>query len=145
MKLENEADLPIAQGRLFVFPQPKDVNPVKITLPLVGWSRVPSMCSSVLFPAPDCPTMATVSPASTCRSRVNQNVDRLAVAVPFAEFDSLDQRLGHAFSLRTESHPPSEAGRLPGGIDVASRQINREAAVTARKYSGYIFTGRVFT
>ena len=34
----------------------------KITLPLVGVSSPPSICSRVLFPEPDFPTMATNSP-----------------------------------------------------------------------------------
>src|SRR5215472_11549713 len=41
-------------------------RPVTSTAPLVGASRPPSSCSSVVLPEPDAPTIATRSPAATC-------------------------------------------------------------------------------
>src|ERR1700751_4363331 len=40
-------------------------RPAIITVPLVGASRPPRTCSSVVFPEPEAPTMATRSPAAT--------------------------------------------------------------------------------
>ena len=37
------------------------------TAPVVGWSRVPIRCSSVVLPDPDGPTTATSSPAATAK------------------------------------------------------------------------------
>ena len=43
-------------------------RPSTETMPLVGRSRPPSMCSSVDLPEPEVPTTATNSPCSTLRS-----------------------------------------------------------------------------
>src|SRR5690349_13716992 len=43
-------------------------SPCSSTLPALGASSPPKRCSSVLLPEPEAPTMASVSPACTCRS-----------------------------------------------------------------------------
>ena len=44
-----------------------EVSPMRIVPPSVA-SSPPSTCSSVLFPTPEAPTIATISPFSTDRS-----------------------------------------------------------------------------
>ena len=69
VELEDEADLPVAErGELAPRGCAKTSSPSNSTLPAVGRSSAPRRCSSVLFPTPDSPTIATRSPAPTSRS-----------------------------------------------------------------------------
>ena len=43
-------------------------TPSMVMVPESGLSSVPMICRSVVLPAPDGPTMLTISPAPTCRS-----------------------------------------------------------------------------
>ena len=62
----------------------------------VGPSSAPSRCSSVLFPAPLAPTIATISPRATLRSTPSRtSTDVVAAAVGLAHPAGLEQR-GHS-------------------------------------------------
>ena len=60
--LKNEADLAAAQQRHTVLVQARDILPVQKDPAQVGVSRPASSPSSVLFPLPEGPMMATNSP-----------------------------------------------------------------------------------
>jgi hypothetical protein len=47
---------------------PMSASPMR-TVPASNRSRPPRTCNNVLFPTPDAPTIATISPASTERAR----------------------------------------------------------------------------
>ena len=62
-------------------------------VPLVGISSVPRMCSSVLLPQPLGPTIASVSPAETCRLtplRTWSGSPRVGKSLVRSESSSLD-------------------------------------------------------
>ena len=50
-------------------------TPSSRTVPALGGSRAPRMCSSVLLPLPDGPTIETLSPASSRRSMPDSTTD----------------------------------------------------------------------
>src|SRR4029079_13013585 len=82
--------------------------PMSWTVPPVGASSPPSRCSKVLFPEPEAPTMATVSPAWTCRSTPRNTSTSRPPSL---------KRLVRPSALRTTS-PLFITQRL-GGVDAA--------------------------
>ena len=68
VELVDEAQVLVAQLPLLRGVERDICCPISCTAPAVGASRPPSRCSSVLLPEPEAPTMASVSPACTCRS-----------------------------------------------------------------------------
>ena len=68
------------------------------------------MCKSVLFPAPDWPTMATISPASTSQVEIAEQGERPAGSlVGFFELFDPDDRLRRS-RRRTATLVPAESG-----------------------------------
>ena len=80
VELKDESDGLVAQPRARGLVQREDVlvRP-RSTDPDPGTSSVPSTCMSVLFPTPEEPTIATISPSATSRSTPAQHLDRPAV------------------------------------------------------------------
>ena len=69
VELEDEADVAVAELHERASLIDGSSRPPTRIDPESARSRPPSRCSSVLFPTPDAPTMATISPGSTSRSR----------------------------------------------------------------------------
>ena len=65
VELEHEPDVPVAERRQLVRRHRRQVGIADPDEPPSIASRPPSTCSSVLFPTPDAPTIATISPFST--------------------------------------------------------------------------------
>ena len=69
MKLPNIADLPVAKGRCLAWGRLATLVEAQYTVPAEGASSAPRMCKSVLFPAPDWPRIATISPGAISKLR----------------------------------------------------------------------------
>ena len=67
MKLPDIADLAVAKG-CGLPARVATLVEAQYTVPAEGASSAPRMCKSVLFPAPDWPTIATISPRATVKS-----------------------------------------------------------------------------
>ena len=67
VELIDEAQALVAQRALARSDRPTASLPSTETEPLDGTSNRPRMCSSVLLPEPEAPTMATISPRATVR------------------------------------------------------------------------------
>ena len=79
----------------------------KYTVPLVGVSSAASRCNKVLFPAPDGPTIAIISPARTREIHAVQHGDRgVAGAINLAQFARFEQTVRPARAVcRSVSFP----------------------------------------
>jgi len=67
-RLENKADSTTTQQCSFRVVERGNVRAFEKTCPVVGVSMAPSRFSSVLFPEPEGPMMASISPLRTTRS-----------------------------------------------------------------------------
>ena len=136
VELEDEADVAVAerdQRASSVTSRHVDVADARSS-PASGRSSPPSTCSSVLFPTPDAPTMATISPRAHLEVEVAQHVQPLpgrpgtTCAGPrratSGTAHSWPQRLG-----RDRAAPPGATGRSSREADEQRRDHHqREVA-----------------
>ena len=123
MELEHEADPRVAEAP----PAPRRTacarsRPSTTTVPLSGRSSPPSRCSKVLLPTPLAPMIATISPGSTDKVKVAQDVDILgAHAVALVEGGDGDE--GHYES------PPGRPSQPRWRDGAMARRTTRDPTV----------------
>src|SRR5262245_41489904 len=92
--------------------------PATRTVPASGRSRPPTRCSSVLLPAPDSPTTATISPRPTCSDTPRSTSSRRAPEGKLL-IRSWTWMMGSFIAQRLDG---IEAARLPRGIEGSQKR-----------------------
>src|SRR6185437_13145494 len=103
-------------------------RPSTSTWPLVGWSSPPRICSRVVLPEPEAPTIATRSPAATASAAL---CSTSSVTGPWRKLFETS-RASRTNSLMTQCLRGSRAAGAPGRIDRCQRTQDESHAADAQ-------------
>src|SRR5271167_4640024 len=102
-------------------------RPATATVPEVGASRPPRICSSVVLPEPEAPTIATRSPAA---------IERFTPSSTCSSSGPWEKLLCTPLALRTVSFMPQ--GLRRGGARRAPRRVNRRQHAQEERYRAHL-------